>query len=156
MTPDYRILITKMADELDQCHQLLMDDRRQRHPLADRARTLLAEPETEGPSDEEIISQADKFLAYSDAHMGDPARWEGSDVDLVAFIRHALARWGRPTPQPVPVSERLPGPEDCDVEDNCWWFDPHADGAWYVDTFQSCYTHWLPANALPTPEATND
>jgi hypothetical protein len=55
------------------------------------------------------------------------------------------------TPQPVPVSERLPGLEDCDAEDNCWWFDPHADGAWYVDTFQSCYTHWLPAHALPTP-----
>ena len=41
---DLHALITKMADELDQCHQLLMDDRRQRHPLADRARALLAEP----------------------------------------------------------------------------------------------------------------
>ena len=77
--------------------------------------------------------------------------------------RHAaLARWGNSqgildsSPQPVAVSERLPEQEDCDTEDSCWWFDPHADGAWYVDTFQSCYTHWLPANALPTPEATND
>lgn len=65
----------------------------------------------------------------------------------VDLIRRALLA------QPVAVSERLPGPKDCDAEDNCWWFDPHADGAWYVDTFQSCYTHWLPANALPTPEA---
>ena len=56
----------------------------------------------EGPSDEEIILQAGKFLAYSDAHMGDPARWEGSDVDLVAFTRHALSRWGRPAAAPVP------------------------------------------------------
>ena len=66
------------------------------HDLLERARALLAEPEAEGPNDEEIISQADKFLAYSDAHMGEPARWEGSDVDLVAFTRHALSRWGRP------------------------------------------------------------
>ena len=41
---DLHALITKMADDLDQCHQLLMDDRRQRHPLADHARALLAQP----------------------------------------------------------------------------------------------------------------
>jgi len=30
---------------------------------------------------------------------------------LLAFARAVLARWGRPTIQPVPVSERLPGRE---------------------------------------------
>ena len=60
----------------------------------------------------------------------------------------------RPEPQPVAVSERLPGEGDCIFPTGeCWWFDPHADGAWYVDTFQGNYTHWLPANALPTPDA---
>ena len=315
MTDEFRVLCAELVElctPVDSIPQLA--ERLQKlNALADRARALLAEPEAVGPNDEEIISQADKFLAYSDAHMGDPARWEGSGVDLVAFTRHALDRWGRPTPQPepedcsqisdgyhtfaelyehrhslmlalmrampglcwfsqrhsdgelpfgsadwfivgadlptgaityhlpiellplarqtgaaelavgrpwdghtasdviermrawastpqppadgevvelvkflreqvhaclqapwtpgvkhfgraaflleqrhpapVPVSERLPSAADCDVEDNCWWFDPHADGAWYVDTFQSCYTHWLPANALPTPEA---
>jgi hypothetical protein len=54
------------------------------------------------------------------------------------------------TPQPVPVSERLPGPEDCDAEGRCWWWD----GEWglveprFAD-FRT--THWLPAHALPTP-----
>jgi hypothetical protein len=67
----------------------------------------------------------------------------------------------RPTPQPVAVSERLPGPEDCDEQGRCWWFsqaDPPGD--WYLDVpvpakAIPCYgiTHWLPANALPTPEA---
>lgn len=47
MTTDFRALITEMAAELDHCQQLLMDDRRQRHPLADRARAALAEPEDE-------------------------------------------------------------------------------------------------------------
>ena len=71
-------------------------------------------------------------------------------------LDRARALLAQPTPQPVVVSERLPSAADCDAEGNCWWFDPHADGAWYVDTFQSNYTHWLSINALPTPEATND
>jgi hypothetical protein len=69
-----------------------------------------------------------------------------------------LARWGTPNLEetrsslaPIPVSERLPEAGDCDAEDNCWWFDPHADGSWYMDTFMSTYTHWLPAHALPLP-----
>ena len=72
----------------------------------DRANTardaLAAEPVGEGATDEEIILQASKFFAYSDAHMGDPARWEGSDADLLAFARAILSLWGRPTTPPAP------------------------------------------------------
>jgi len=44
-----------------------------------------------------------------------------------------LARWGRPTITPIPVSERL-GPEDCDAEGKGWWAwgnrrQPAADAA---------------------------
>ena len=54
--------------------------------------------------------------------------------------------------KPVPASERLPGPEDCDADGECWWFDPvGTDGAWYVDTYQGNYTYWLPHWALPVP-----
>ena len=102
------------------------------------------------PSDEELEKLAEPFSFVAEGG------WDRSVYDETGYARAVLARWGRPTPQPVPLSERLPSAADCDVEDNCWWFDPHADGAWYVDTFQSCYTHWLPAHALPTPEATND
>ena len=79
----------------------------------------------------------------------------------VSHVRAVLARWSCPTPQPVPVSERLPGPEDCDEQGRCWWFsqaDPPGD--WYLDLpvpakAIPCYgiTHWLPANALPIPSA---
>jgi hypothetical protein len=60
--------------------------------------------------------------------------------------------------KPVPVSERLPGPEDCDAEGRCWWFSPPACGP---HTIRPCWTfdsetlegdtHWLPRRALPVP-----
>lgn len=49
----------------------------------------------------------------------------------------------RQAPVPVSVSERLPGPEDCDAEGKCWWFHDEDNA--------SC-SHWLPANALPLPQ----
>ena len=56
---------------------------------------------------------------------------------------------------PVPVSERLPDtsdPSECRMPfGDFWWFDPYQDGAWYMDTYQSRYTHWLPAHVLPLP-----
>ena len=70
----------------------------------------------------------------------------------------ALARWGRPTPQPVAVSERLPGPEDCTAQGWCWVFY-RGFATWTLesplgqDGKHTGYTHWLPAHALPTPEA---
>ena len=118
------------------------------HAVVDRARALLAEPEPEGPTDEELNT----FWNCS----GIADEYGNHTGNIFEFARAVLAKWGRPTPQPVVVSERLPSAADCDAEGNCWWFDPHADGAWYVDTFQSNYTHWLSTNALPNPEATND
>jgi hypothetical protein len=67
-----------------------------------------------------------------------------------------------PTIQPVPVSERLPGPEDCDSEGRCWMFDPCDRGWWaYRSALPSDdelgrppWTHWLPYWALPVPADT--
>ena len=68
-----------------------------------------------------------------------------------------VAPTGRPAIEPVPVAERLPGPEDCDADGRCWWLD---NGAWtkYKIPCQwlDVCTHWLPAHALPTPEAIKD
>jgi hypothetical protein len=66
--------------------------------------------------------------------------------------------------QPVPVSERLPGPEDCNAEGMCWQWEPdingrHPLGAWrlqhgdWLSDPDGDATHWLPANALPLPQA---
>ena len=154
--PDYRALCAELSKLDGHC---VVDCTEEWADAMCRLRALLAQPVADGPTDEEIISQADKFLAYSDAHMGDPARWEGSDVDLVAFTRHAIARWGHPAP--VPVSEPGPGPEDCDAEGQCWWFNPGqpamsnphiATSSWRLCRMingKPMGTHFLPAHALP-------
>ena len=68
-------------------------------------------------------------------------------------------------PQPVPVSERLPKPKDCDAEGRCWLWERDCgysgckwalvDRTWSLsqsDEDLSVYTHWLSAHALPVPE----
>ena len=78
-----------------------------------------------------------------------------------ALVDEARALLAQPEPQPVAVSERLPGPEDCDAEGRCWMFG-NIEGDWrLISTINSgipklkyCFSHWLPANALPTPEST--
>ena len=123
--------------------------------------TLLAEPEAEGPSDEELLDLADDL---------DLDRFEGERYDYsgtvikegcweLDFARAALARWGRPTPQPVPLSERLPGPEDCNAEEMCWWLiepypRPVGPGGklWSLCRYYPGAAHWLPAHALPLPQ----
>ena len=150
MTPDFRAMCAELLNGLDELAHPRYPFPGYTRCAMDRARALLAEPEAEGPTDEELEKLAEPFSFVAEGG------WDRSVYDETGYARAVLARWGHPTPQPVAVSERLPSAADCDVEDNCWWFDPHADGAWYVDTFQSCYTHWLPAHALPTPEAAND
>ena len=79
--------------------------------------------------------------------------------DAALYARAVLTRWGNPAPQPVPVSERLPEPEDCDVEGRCWmlgkverdWrlINPEKSG---LPHLRYCFSHWLPFHALPLPE----
>jgi hypothetical protein len=110
-------MTTDIRAALDAAEQFATGEAWAGHPLAiilealiKQTRTALAaEPVGEGPSDEEITLQAGKFLAYSDAHMGDPARWEGSDADLLAFARAVLPQPARPAapPTPEPPAEAL-------------------------------------------------
>jgi hypothetical protein len=60
----------------------------------------------------------------------------------------------RPTIEPVPVAERLPGAEDCDGCGNCWWFRPATRDDfpfWWFGGGDNVSTHWLPHHALPIP-----
>ena len=172
--------------------------------LADRAHAALAEPEPEGPTDEELKQWqrdcASKTTLRAATHywaLGVPtdlandlvraalARWgnhpgspdsspaAGEVAELVDLIRQNVALAWEPAacmlgsmtageltraaelleqlnpPQPVPVSERLPGPGDCDTEGRCWTW---AIGTWRLSRInRSFHTHWLPAHALPKP-----
>lgn len=110
--------------------------------IAEHCRAVLARwgrPAPEGPTDQELYDVAEQFN-------GDP----------VPAMRRALELWGRPAAEPVPVSERLPGPEDCDAEGRCWWGDAGNDE--FVPSWRlcerpdkPCFDHWYPHWALPLP-----
>ena len=118
--------------------------------VLDRARALLAQPVAEGPTDKELRGV---FVVNG--------AWPGG-LRAVADLAADRARHGRPTPQPVAVSERLPGPEDCIKRGNdhwCWGQERslltgQASARWRlmrVSALTDEAVNWLPANALPTP-----
>jgi hypothetical protein len=79
-------------------------------------------------------------------------RYELKPVDV------DIARYARPAITPIPVSERLPGAEDCDAEGRCWMHGK-VEGDWRlisaanpgVPHLRYCFSHWLPFHALPLP-----
>ena len=84
-------------------------------------------------------------------------------LDLRARVEALEQRQAAPVP--VPVAERLPGPEDCDAQGCCWWWGPVENpiqaeswkGSWRFSNeherihWMCPRTHWLPAHALPLP-----
>jgi hypothetical protein len=212
MTNPYRAMCAELVAEIEKWQQA--DDEFSdagtiradaNYDLAPRARALLAQPEPKGPkpvvdysrvpeiATEAQIRSAAQYLVKKRNCDGDLisaieyaiARWgrptlqpvaEGPtaeellamrswschgptfDSDLVDFASAVLAKWGTLTPQPVAVSERLPGPEDCDEQGRCWVFDDQLGlPSWTLIKVQGesldSDMHWLPANALPAPEA---
>ena len=151
---DFRALCAELVEKLDElnCNFNVPSQ----SALIDRATTALAQPEPVGPTDEELVRVYQ--AAYQPAW--DRGEFHGCHVD---GLRAVLARWGRPAIDPIPVSERLPGPEDCDAEGMCWWFSPEDPGVgrfgvaacWVLrqrgeddDWLQA----WLPHYALPVPQ----
>ena len=89
MTNPYRAMLAEMAAELDWSQQLLMDNRTATHPLADRARVLIAQqPEPEG------LTQIALQMLGTIESMGLVI------PEITDTIRKALEQ-GHPTPQPV-------------------------------------------------------
>jgi hypothetical protein len=106
--------------------------------LLERVRLARAEPEPEGPTDDELLEINDgAYFPGTDEvndednsswqHTSDYIRWldeNGTPEEQEAYAAKGLRavfeagrRWIRPAPNPV---ERLPGPEDCDAEGRCW------------------------------------
>lgn len=65
--------------------------------------TALAEPESEGPTHEEVCDLMYEFTIGTG---------HGERLDEIGFAYALLARWGRtaPAPQPIPVTKRPPLP----------------------------------------------
>ncbi len=97
--------------------------------------------------------------------------WHGATRDeLTGIVLRAFARWGRPTARSIPVGERLPGVEDCLVQNTgpdgepewwCWFYRPGLEGTaeWRWNTTERLpewygwqgVTYWRPYWALPLP-----
>ena len=144
----FRALCAELTDSLNRLHsvvwaeapQLLNEDSGEELDLAvedalTSARAALAAPE-QGPSPQ----------CVADGCLEEAARQEpGSPMQqLLSEAGGLLARWGRPAVElvPVPVAERLPGPEDCDDQGRCWW----------LARLPFPFTHWLPHWAFPVPQ----
>jgi hypothetical protein len=111
------------------------------------------QPAPKEPTDEEITD----LLSWSTRQdWQDQGPWP---TQVHCVVRVALQLWGSPPIEPVPVSERLPGPEgDCDAEVRCWWGDAGNDEfvpSWRLckQPDKPCFTHWLPHWALPVPSS---
>jgi hypothetical protein len=113
----------------------------------------------------ELIERLGWFIAEDETNENDPGNqyWLTGKQAGIDSVDRARALLAHPTTQPVAVSERLPGPEDCNEQGRCWMFG-NVEGDWRlistinpgIPKLKYCFSHWLPANALPTPEATND
>jgi len=107
-------------------------------------RAALAQSEPEGPSDEELRD------LWSWSASQDQGPWP---TQQHCFAHAILARWGRPTCQPIPVSERLPGPEDCCPNPRngqrqwCWGWVP-GDSAELFSGFWTMLPRRLVANEV--------
>ena len=102
-------------------------------------------------------------LAKINGILSDSGRVLLTDVrEALELARQALEQ-RKTAPAPVPVAERLPGVEDRDHEECCWWFYPETtdtlavwvlgpgNAEWLISNPPSP-THWLPATALPLPQ----
>jgi len=141
--------------------------------VLNRACAALAQTEPAVPSEEEIVKWHDQCADLT--RLGEVDHYWAFDVpsgEVVGVVRAALARWGTPAINPVPVSDRLPGPEDCapwpdepDATPWCWAAKCVDDGWEWTqlsmlglrsDTLGRIiagggWTHWLPHWALPVP-----
>jgi hypothetical protein len=76
-----------------------------------------AQPEPEGPTDEELLEAVKAGVASFPPRHPEALNLSAVEYEVELEIRKAravLARWGnRSAPQPIPVSERLPGVRDC-------------------------------------------
>ena len=100
--PGSKLILTVDVDELER--------------LAAEARTALAQPEPVGVglSDEEVLDLADdcglekqEITTWDGESRTVDHGWECTDAQLVTFATALIARYARPTIEPVPVSERF-------------------------------------------------
>ena len=119
----------------------------------DAARAVLTRwgnPAPQLPTDGEVAEVMGLFRHWAEAYP------DSVTVDPYWLTRAADLLERQAAPVPVSVSERLPGPEDCDSHGWCWvLYSAHStwtlEPPYGQDGMPTGWTHWLPAHALPIP-----
>ena len=113
-----------------------------------KARAALAQPESQGVTDEDVVAAC----LFDSFH--EPAEYHG----WWSAIEWMEQRYGRPAIKPVPVRERPWEREGwCDADGQCWMGD--AGGRGFVPSWRlckpddSCLAWSLPHWALPVPNS---
>ena len=121
--------------------------------------TALAQPEPEGLTDIEWEDLKERLWDQyqSVGFQGERFMYDSDFDNAFDAARQKLARWSRPTIEPVPVAERPWEREGwCDAEGFHWLWGPLA-GCWFyrqgAPIDYGYYTHSLPHHALPVPGA---
>jgi len=160
---DYKALAAELLTALEiQLDELALTNR-----LCKRARAALAEGDGVEPSTAEL-RQLDWFIEFAQwlarempagTVIGDPQWW------APRIARNAIRRFldSPDLARPIPVAERLPTAADCDAEGRCWWLTCGSEATapyWYLAdceyparAFPFDPSAWLPAAAIPLPEA---
>jgi hypothetical protein len=172
MTTDYRALCAELTDAFDAlfCAGPSEETADIDDDLITRARAALAQPEPVWATREQIMDLADdcdferqEISGFDGSNRFQGNGWECTDAQLLVFASAILTRYARPALTPIPVSERLPGAEDCDAEGRCWFgmwgeIDGEMIPDWELTRLED-YTNegrlrlagWLPAHDLPLP-----
>jgi hypothetical protein len=166
MSTDYRAELQRLVKAYDEHGGRWPDEDVQAlFQAVKAARTALAQPEPEGPTEKQVMDLADdcafdrqEISGFDGGRTFHGHGWECTDDQLVTFATELLTRCARPTIEPVPVSERPWEREGwCDEYGMCWRFDPCDRGWWSYgpilpsDGDPAPFTHWLPHHALPIP-----
>jgi hypothetical protein len=181
---DFRALCAELLDALENAISVIRGEggTKTKHistadAVITKADAALAQPEPQGPTDAQIMELmpnefSDDLASAASCVAGTSTKIAGAcrvvlNAGAVSHCRAVLARWSRPAIEPVPVSKRLPGPEDCDAEGRCWigtwnhiededvfellfdWsFTSPRDWTW---SGIAHIQYWLPHWALPVP-----
>lgn len=176
---DYKQLCVELLDSAEELDDLIegiklgnyMPDSFTLQPMRavlERARAALAEPEPEEPTDEELLAALKEAIIAFPPNHPDAQGLSCVEYETQLELRKArviFASWGSPAPRQIPVTERLPGPEDCIANPRngqgqwCWGWcvDDSAvpfSGRWRMIRRQWLADEavaWLPAHALPVP-----
>ena len=155
MMTDFRALCAELVDAWLKGDDIVGAMNRARATLADEP------PEPAPPADGEVAELVEWLQEEADDYECIGCEDSAAKCKRAADLLQRLN-----PPQPVPVSERLPGPEVCVPHPRtkrgnwCWGFErcevslarPARWRLMHMEAVEMEASHWLPAHALPLPE----